>query len=255
MTPAELGGPPAAGARGRSATVDQAHERSLQGYARFSGFLYLFVMAAFVAPLLSLGGIGVPGDFARTAQNAADAELLYRLSLACQLVGAVAIILLAWAQWVLLRRVNPELALLALVFRAAEGILIAPNMGVKFAQLANYTGPRDAAAHEILRGEFVASFNIYLIYWAAGSAIFYWLFYRSRLVPRWLALYSLVGVALSSLTIVAWGPLLAPEMSAALPIWLWGLLGGFEVVIGLWLLVRGADFRWWNSREVAPAER
>ena len=232
-------------------------KRSLQRWARFAGFLYLFILAAFVAPMLSLGSIGVAGDFARTAQNATDAELLYRLSLASQLIGAVAVILLAWVLWVLLRRVNPELAMLALVFRAGEGILIGPNMAIKFAQLANYTGPRDAATHAVLRGEYVASFNIYLIYWGVGSAIFFWLFYRSRFVPRWLAGYSLVAVALSSVSIIAWGPLLAPQQSAAVPLWLWGLLGGFELAMGLWLLLRGADSTWWASEKVrsgsAPA--
>lgn len=220
-------------------------ERSLQRYARLAGFLYLFVMAAFVAPMLSLDSIGMPGDFARTAQNATESELLYRLSLASQLIGAVAVILLAWSLWVLLRRWSPELAMLALVFRAGEGILIGPNMAIKFAQLANYTGPRDAATHAVLRGEYVASFNIYLIYWGVGSAVFYYLMYRSRIIPRLLAGYALIAVVIGSATLVAWGPLLAPELS--MPIWAWAPLGAFEILIGLWLLIRGADFRWLND--------
>ena len=223
-----------------------------QRCARFAGFLFLLVMAAFVAPMPMLAAVTTPGDFVRTARTVADAELLYRLALASQLLGGVAVILLAWVLWLLLRRVNAELALLALVFRAAEGALIAPNIAVKFAQLANYTGPADAATGAVLKGEYIASFNIYLIYWGVGSALFYYLMYRSRMVPRLLAAYAFAAVALSSVTVVAWGPLLYPERAESFPIWAWALMGGFEILLGLWLLIRGVDFRWWDSR-TAPA--
>ncbi len=72
------------------------------------------------------------------------------------------------------------------------------------------------------------------IVFSLGALMFYYLFYRSRLVPRWLSVWGLVGAALY----LAWplsemfghglGLLMAPLAVA-------------ELVLAVWLIVRGLD--------------
>jgi hypothetical protein len=65
-----------------------------------------------------------------------------------------------------------------------------------------------------------------------GAVMFYWLLYQSRLVPRWLSTWGLVGAALyivaplGSMFGLSLGVLMAP-------------LGLQEMVLAVWLIARG----------------
>ncbi len=71
--------------------------------ARLAGFLYLFQMATGVFGFSLRGQLTVPGDAARTAANIIEAERLFRLSIAADLITYLAVIALTWALFVLLR--------------------------------------------------------------------------------------------------------------------------------------------------------
>ena len=81
--------------------------------------------------------------------------------------------------------------------------------------------------------ESVATWLIAIAF-SVGSLMFYYLFYRSRLVPRWLSLWGLAGAALYLATPLldmfgrGFGILMLPLAVA-------------EIVLAVWLIVRGLD--------------
>jgi hypothetical protein len=77
--------------------------------------------------------------------------------------------------------------------------------------------------------------------------MYYWVFYRSRLVPRWLSAWGLVAVTtvMVSGLLVMLGlvePMSPPQLVMALPI------AVQEMVLAVWLIARG-----FNPAAIAPA--
>lgn len=227
-------------------------EKALQLYARLGGFLYLFVMAAFVIPFVITGSLAAPGDFAQTARNVVEAESLYRISLGISLAGVVAIILLSGAFYALLRTVDPSLAAVALALRAAEAVFMGVTVMVRVPALTNYVAAGDdpagrEALHRLMFSAVDAATNIAFAFLALGSTIFFYLFFKSRYIPRLLSGFGMLASVL--LGGLAFALVIVPdrlsgfEMAAMLP------LGIAEVTTGLWLLLAGV------SVKHAPAPR
>lgn len=72
------------------------------------------------------------------------------------------------------------------------------------------------------------------IIFALGALMFYYLFYRSKLIPRWLSGWGLIGaiVTLTSALINLFGSAMD---------WMEFLLAVNEMVLALWLIVKGFD--------------
>ena len=73
---------------------------------------------------------------------------------------------------------------------------------------------------------------------ALGATMYYWLFYRSRLVPRWLSAWGLVAIAslVASVVLVISGvaePMSPPQVLLAAPIFVQ------EMVLAGWLIAKG----------------
>ena len=73
-----------------------------------------------------------------------------------------------------------------------------------------------------------------------GGLMYYWVFYRSRLVPRWLSAFGLVAVTslMVSGLLVMFGlvePFSPPQLVLALPI------AVQEMVLAVWLIAKGFD--------------
>jgi hypothetical protein len=99
-----------------------ANERELQAYARLAGAAYLLQNVLFFASSIIMSRMTVVGDFAATARNIAASKSLYRLGVSIGLLASAATIVLAWAFYVLLKRVDRNLALFGLLFRTTEAV-------------------------------------------------------------------------------------------------------------------------------------
>ena len=80
-----------------------------------------------------------------------------------------------------------------------------------------------------------------------GGLMYYWVFYRCRLVPRWLSAWGLVAIVLvmTSGVLVMLGlaaPMSTVQLVLALPIFLQ------EMVLAAWLIARG-----FNPRAISSA--
>ena len=221
--------------------TSDAAATSRQFHARLAGIAYLVSMFLYVAPLAIIGSLDVPGDFARTAQNVAASEPLVRLVLASLVLGFLTIIVLAWAFYVLLKPVNPGVALFALLCRAVEAGLMAISTIGWFAALANYTATSDAGGRQmldkLLTSGINTSFHIAMICSSIGSILFFYLLFRSRYIPRPLAGFDMAASALA--LAFAFALLLAPRQLGDFGMAGWGPIFLAEIATGLWLAIKG----------------
>src|SRR4029077_11249360 len=117
-------------------TTERITETSPQVYARIGGVLYLIIIViGFCSEFLVRDKLAVSGDVADTANNIAASESLWRISIAGELILLVCAVALNLILYVLLRPVNKNLALLAVLFNMVEFPLEALSKLCRFAAL------------------------------------------------------------------------------------------------------------------------
>ena len=177
--------------------------------ARIAGFTFLFYIAASITSIVLFGGAtagdGVAAQLAAVAQHATDVRLTVLLGLLLSLSALV----LAVTLYAITRHEDPDLAVLALTCRVAEGIGgmdVSRTLGLLWPATAPGATAPDAGAASALGAFFLkveGMFNASATFFAVGSPIFSWLLLRGRLIPLALAW---LGV-LASLVLVARLPL------------------------------------------------
>ncbi len=213
--------------------------------ARVAGFtFFIYIAVALGSMALSdraTGGEQIAASLASIARHASDlrvAFILDLLSCFCALVLAVTL-------YAITRDQDPDLAMLALTCRVAEGVIGGVDLPRALGRLwlatsAGASAP-DPATASALGAVLVKlpswSSDVAAIFFAVGSTLFAWLLLRGRIVPAALAW---LGLLASILAVVAL-PLRAVGViggSITLPMWLPML--AYEVLLGLWLIVKGA---------------
>lgn len=218
--------------------MEYDESEALHVRARLAGFLFLFVNALYIASLVS---------------GAAGPEEVRRPAVALQACASAATIAMAWAFYELLKPWGQGLALMALLFRAAESalygvvavfslLLVGDRTGVQIAQ--------DSDVWTLMSGAQLASGQIGTLYFCAGSAIFFYLLLKSRLVPRTVAALGLVATVLTFASILMQivAPTFAKYVAFDGPLLLLA-----EAVTGVWLLVGGAGRRHRRLSDPSPA--
>ena len=80
-------------------------------------------------------------------------------------------------------------------------------------------------------------YRIGFLFLGFGSALFAWLWYRSRAIPRALAILGIVASLLMAVTEMVL--MVFPHLAAVVKMLYMGPMGIFEISIGIWLLVKG----------------
>jgi hypothetical protein len=216
---------------------------------RIAGLLYLGVIVFGAFALLDPFHLIVPGDPAATATRVLASETIYRLSIVSGLIGYVLFIYLGRALARLFEGVD----------RAQSSLMVTLVMMMVVLGLANMVN--DLAAIAVLRGtDVLGAFTdaqrqalamLFLRVGGQGNVVAevlwgLWLFpfgvlvMRSRFLPRALGvLLILNGVAWIALCLTA---VVMPAYTGAVKRWLTVPMLG-EIVITLWLLVKGAGAR------------
>jgi hypothetical protein len=218
-------------------------------YARFAGLMYFFTVFD-VAGVVILSRISGSGTFLNTAHSIAASETLYRIGLLCGLLGTMSTVLLAVGLYVTLKPVDANVAMTALLFRLAESVIGGVAIVFGFANLQIYLEAHHASAFDagqlgaladLVSRTSAAGINISVIFFSVGSTLFFYLFLRSNYIPRFLAVWGVLG-SLVCMAAFA-GNLLLQQSSDAL-LGIGGLpIGIAEPVLGLWLLIRGINTR------------
>lgn len=219
---------------------------SLDRHARLAGLLYLTIIVMSLVSLLVVESrLVVDGDWAATAERIAANQTLFRAGLVYDTAMFAGVIALAWALFVILRGVDRNRALLALLWRMAEAVVGAVTvlLGVLIVLLVESQGVRSAfepAQLHSLVGVLVTArgigFDVTIFFLSLGTIVNCRLLYRSRYVPR-----ALAGLGVASFALMLVGTvisLLLPQYrDLAMAAWAPGIV--FEVAIGVWLLLKG----------------
>jgi hypothetical protein len=219
--------------------AEQANRRS-QSVARVAGFMYLFGIAAFMGGNALLGRVFVQGSFASEARVVASAHEAIRAAFILMLATSWSNVVLIGALYVLLRPFGQSLALVATLWRMTEVGLGSISCVFQFVSLQVYASPTASPycfQQQLLVSLTNSATKVALdaadLFFAAGSCVFFALFYRSRLIPKWL---SVLGLAASGAVF----PLgIAELLQGALPPQLdltWLPIIVAELATGIWLL-------------------
>ena len=235
--------------------ADRTVEASPQVYARVGGVLYLYIIVVGGLGEFYRGSLIVSGDPTATANRIIASQLLWRLSIAGELLHLVFAVALAMIFYVLLGPVSKNLALLA-AFLNLVSIAIEATVRVSlFAVLfplgdAGYLktfepGQLHVLAYLALR-VYDYGFAASLVFFGCCLFFYGFLIFKSGFFPKFLgvlvAIGSLCYVINSFVDFVA--PRFANIIFPAI------LLPGFiaELSLSLWLVVKGVNLAKWQEQ-------
>ncbi len=226
-------------------------ESSQKKAAKIAGFMFLF---SFIVPTLNwalvLSKFNVAGNAEATANNIIANDLLFRIGITIELFMSVGLIVLGWALYIMLRKVNKSLALLALLIKLAEAAIGAVIVLISFIALLVLNSETYLTAYTpeqlIIPIGFIL--NAHTTIWAIPMVIlgldmmlFSYLFFKSRYIPRLIAGFGILSFALVFIHALMY--ITAPQYAAKLIVQtiFWAPSGLFELIIGVWLLWKGIN--------------
>ena len=228
-----------------------AADSSQRKAAKLAGFMFLFCL---IGPLLNWGLVLskfiVAEDIIATAKNIMGNELQFRIGITVELIMAVVLVVLARALYTLLEPVDKALALLALLLKLAEATIVAAIVLVSLlalqvldggAHLTAFTPEQLQVPVGLILNAHTAIYSIPMVFLGLDMMLFSYLFLKSKYIPRILAGFGILSFAF--ILIHALMFILAPQY-AAMPVnqaIFYAPSGIFEIIIGIWLLVRGVD--------------
>jgi hypothetical protein len=236
----------------------QTVEASPQAYARIGGGLYLviIVLGAFAEGYVASQLI-VPGDAATTAHNMMAARGLWQLSVAGDLIIVLCAVPLLWIEYLLLRPVSRQLALLAVLFNLVSLAVEAISKLFLLMVMPTLENPDYLKAFEPHQLQVLANlafkshevaFNIALIFFGFTCLVNGYLIFKSGYFPKLIGV--LMQIAGLSYLIACLAALLAPTFAdLVIPAILLPPLIG-ESSFCLWLLIKGVDVGKWNARVI-----
>jgi hypothetical protein len=209
------------------------------------GLLFIACSAASILSIVPLGSmLDTPVDFAMLAAN--DNQVV--LTALIEFIWAATAAGIAIGLYPVLRKYNRSLALGSVAGRVVEGMLVLvgtlsllvlltlgqESVAAGSAAANSYQAAGDAllAVRDWVHG-FIMSLSFVL-----GALMYYYVLYRSRLVPRWLSGWGLVGAALCLVATVYAG--FTQEFGFSTVNTVLNIpIGVQEMVLAVWLIVKG----------------
>ncbi|MES2328714.1 MAG: DUF4386 domain-containing protein [Bacteroidota bacterium] len=225
-------------------------------YARIGGALYLLlIFVGMFSVLFVRDKLIIPGDPAATARNIIGSESLWRSGIIADLVMHLLDIPIMLVLYVLLKPVNKNIALLALLFNLVQtAVLVANKLNLVAALLplgnAEYLHALDP---RILQTQLYLSIKLHDIGFGIGLLFFGctciangWLIRKSNYLPGTIGiLMQVAGVCyLASNLLLLSNPTLASKIFIFLM--LPCLIA--ELSFSLWLLIKGVNIKKWEAR-------
>ena len=222
---------------------DSSTERTQRIYARVAGCLFLWLIITGLAGALTISHIVGSGTFAETAKRVVASERLYRVALASELIETLSTLLLAFALYVTLKPVDKLLAQIAMYWRLGETFIGGVGMIFGFVKLRLFSSPQSIGALgadqsqalvDLTRTAGFAAYNIAAIFFSIGSILFFYLFFKSRYIPRIMSAFGVFSSVV--VTVMCFASLIFPEHAATLQ-YGWAPMAIAEVTTGLWLML------------------
>jgi len=217
--------------------------------ARLTGIVWLAYFALGILGSLLTKGIVVRGDAVATSTNLVAHATLFQIGSALDLFANCIYIALAVLLYGLFRRVDRNLALLAIAFglvgcatqiiggllRVAPFVLLTDNQ-----PLSSFTGPQLQAATLVSLRMFSRVYNISFVLFGLFEIALGVLILKSTFLPRWLGwLWIVGGIAAATF-------LWPPFATSIFPLILALDIG--ELLLAVWLIVKGPAIDRWEEK-------
>ena len=217
--------------------------------AKLLGLAYLiqFITSFLSTPIFDAAlGSGAISD---KLANLSNSILLLHTSIVVQLITCFGIAMMTVLLYVVLEEENKPMALLALSFWLTNVIFLAISSIGAYALAplsVDYVlaGSPDPSYFLTLGNLFLGfkefSFTLHMLFFAMGGILWYYLFYKSRKIPKYLALWGLIFIALMpidlTLALFGFGMDSIWRMISFLP---YIPYIPFEGVMGIWFILKG----------------
>lgn len=185
----------------------------------------------------------VEGDMGETMLKIAANPLLFRANIFLDMLTALGVSFLGVILYITLRKQNEKIALTALGFYWLEVALLAVSRMDAFSllQLSHEYASSAQSTTLLLLGQiaydsmdFVGN-TLHMLAFCFGGILFYYLLFKSGVVPRWMSLWGLIAIF----------PMLAGTFAQMLgysiPFSFYLPYVPFELVIGFWILFKGIN--------------
>ena len=220
---------------------------SKNGIVRVAGLAYILIIVIGVLNAIFIDSkLIIYEDIKLTVANIIANEFLFRFGIACELILYVLVIILSVLLYIILKSVDKNLALLAMVFRVSEGLLGITTVLVGFILLGllnnQVTSMEEIQLSSMISALLSARANglyIILLLIGFGGTLFLYLFYKSVYIPKTISVWGMFTYL--SMLILSLISILFPESPDQLEIVLYGLGTLFELTIGFWLLIKGVN--------------
>jgi len=185
----------------------------------------------------------ITGNIIESMTNIANNVWLMKTYILVDMITALGVVFLGAILFIVLKKKNEIIALVALGFYVIEAALLAVSRMEAFSLLRisqEYIVAGQPDYLQMLGNLSVESMDfagstLHSLVFSIGAILFYYLLYKSRAVPRILSLWGLITVPL-----VLIGTLSA-VFGYEVPFFVYFLYVPFEFVIGIWILAKGIN--------------
>jgi len=215
--------------------------------ARVAGLAYLITFASVVYVNFGIHDRLLAGNNAEIARNIVAHERLFRIGIVGDLIYCVGVVALLSALYVILRPVSRGLALLAAFWRLVWVLMwlsMTLNLfnALRLITEADYSQALGADRAQALASLFLGTrFDYYyvgLLFGALASTVCGYLWFKSRYIPRALALFGLISSAFCvACTLIFY---ISPHFDKIVNLWWFDTpMGIFDIALSFWLLIKG----------------
>jgi hypothetical protein len=225
-------------------TIDNS-QRTAAKVAGWSGLL-TFAIVVFGNYVL-LSPLIVSGNVAATAQNIAEHQTQLRVAVVCFLTYSLGVIVLLTALYVILKPINPGLALIGALFRFVFALLwlLAPlNLLGALRLLSNasylqvFEPDRLQAMARLHIGANFDAYYIGLPFFGLAATACAWLWLKSKYIPRGLSIFGVIASAWCVLCAFIF--LIFPHFNKIVNDYIFDSpMALFELILSFWLLFKG----------------
>ena len=212
---------------------------------RYLGAAFVFQFAtSLAAGMLSTSILG--GSIAEVLLNISSEVGQMRATIVLELLTSAGIIVMTSLLYVVLSAQNRAVALVALGLWLAEAVMLAVKtlglsalltVSADFVDAGSSAPSYDEPLGTLSLGVSQHAGDIAMLFFCLGALLWYPLLLQSRIVPRLLSLWGLVAVplVLVATVLLVWDHGIDPGLA------LYALYVPFELVLGLWLLIKGPN--------------
>ncbi len=206
-----------------------------------AAFLIVIVTSALSGVLL-MSAVG-SGSISDMLVNISNNLTPIRISILVGLLNSTGVVILATLLYIVLNKQNKTIALVALGLWLAEAIFFAIMqigtlalipLSLSFVQAgAPVHSFYQTLGDFLYNGVYTQGLTIHMWFYCVGGLLWYYLFYRSHYIPRIIPLFGLFAVSLALVGIVF------QVFGYTVPILVTLPILPFELIIGVWLLLKG----------------